>query len=405
MAESTVFERAYSSSSWTAPSTSSIMTGLYPTGHGITEGFLAHRRRSENMEAQFGAEIRLNRLPDSIPTLAELLHAAGWSTYGLASNINIGSQIGFDRGFDHFERHIEAPAGALAAKLESWRDSMSRADQRFVYLHFNDVHEPYQKRAPWYEPPPGVDWQPPGPGEPIPTVGARADQRDDAVAAYDSEISYLDSVLERLYRDFQWRENTLFVLLSDHGEEFGDHGSMAHNFSLYDELSRVMMMVSGPDLGIPAQRVSTHVGLVDVLPTILDLAGVPSPDGLDGRSLRRFLDPTRERADLARFEERTLFAHRLRHRVSIGLPIQHLWSAVSGPWKLIHGPDGMALYHLLDDPRETTDVSRQHPDVVARLGAELDAFRARGFPAGLAQTDVELDPETLETLRSLGYVQ
>lgn len=380
MTRSAVFENAYSTSSWTAPATGSVFTSLYPTRHGVIEGFLANRQRSRTLEQR----IVLNRLPAEVPTLPELLSAAGYATFGLASNINVGDEIGFDRGFDRFERLTDRSAERLAAKLESWREDLERGPS-FVYLHFNDVHEPYDPRAPWYE--------------------ESDDELARMISAYDSEISFLDRALEKLYRDFGWDRNTLLMIVSDHGEEFKDHGKLGHGFSLWNELMRVLMVVSGPDLGIPAREVKTHVSLVDVVPTILDLLGLEVPDGRDGRSLAPLLAETPSAGAVRELEKRTIFAHRIRHRARAGKETQHMWAAVRGPWKLIDKPGGKRLYHLERDPAEKDPVGREHRKLRARLVAELEAFRAGGFRTGGEQTEVEIDQKTYEQLKTLGYVE
>ena len=381
---STVFERAFSTSSWTAPATSSLFTGLYPVRHGVTEGFVAHKNRSAALEDLVGEKIALNRLPAGVATLAELLKGSGYATFGVATNINIGSEIGFDRGFDRFSRIRDGSGEQVAQTLHGWRSEIDAAQPYFIYLHFNDVHKPYEPRNPWYE--------------------ETGDELARLISAYDSEISYLDGVLEGLYHDFEWRRGTLFVGASDHGEEFGEHGQFGHRFSLYDELLRVLLMISGEDLGIPARRITTPVSLVDALPTILDLVGVEQPRDRDGNSLARFLDggvPSEVARD---FATRTLFAHRVQRNPREALE-EHLWAAFRMPWKLIASPDGaLRLYDLEQDPGELVDLASAQSRYVVGLEAELEAFRNRARVVS-EQVVVEMDQQTLETLESLGYVQ
>ena len=98
--ESVVFERAFSTSSWTAPSTSSLFTSLYPPQHGVVEGFLMHQLLTKAREEKAMETIALNRLPSGRPTLPELFKSMGYGTFGLATNVNIGQEMGFNRGFD-----------------------------------------------------------------------------------------------------------------------------------------------------------------------------------------------------------------------------------------------------------------------------------------------------------------
>ncbi len=393
MERSTVFTQAFSTSSWTAPATSSLVTGLYPMRHGVTEGFLAHRRRSATLEDLVGETMALNRLPGDQETLAELLRGHGYATFGLASNINIGSEIGFDRGFDRFAKLIGTPAKGvsaegLAEKLSEWREQIVNARPYFLYLHFNDVHKPYEPRTPWFE-----EDRADG-GEP----------HSSDVAAYDSEIGYLDSVLSKLYADYEWGRETLLVIVSDHGEEFGDHGQYGHLFSLYDELVRVLFVISGETLGIPARRIGVQASLIDVMPTVVDLVGLEPPLNRDGQSLAGLLAAQSSRPPNGVFERRTLFAHRVRRRPQENTE-EHLWSAMRMPWKLVIPPRGRPrLYNLESDAGELTDVSEVNVDIAAGLTAELLEFQATTRGKG-ERIDVEIDEATLEALKALGYVE
>ncbi len=380
MERSAVFSRAFSTSSWTAPATGSLFTGLYPNRHGVTEGFIAHGDRATAVDDLVGEKIRLNRLPAGVATLPELLEQGGYSTFGLAANINIGSEIGFDRGFDRFRKMQDRPAGDLAEVISDWRREIVASRPYFLYLHLNDTHQPYTPHQPWY------------------TDGA--DESDRKVSAYDSEISYLDGILEGLYRDFDWRRNTLLLVVSDHGEELGERGRFGHGFSLRQTLIEVLLVVAGPDFGIPARTVAAPVSLVDVLPTLLDLIGSPGPEGLDGLSMARLLGPDPVAPEA--LASRTLFAHRVQRAAS---GHEHLWTALRMPWKLItRPPTRPRLFDLSMAPRKRSDLAQQRPSEAAELLAELDAFQ-RSSPVLIGErVEIELDRDTLESLKSLGYV-
>ncbi len=383
MTRSSVFGRALSTSSWTAPATGSLFTGLYPTHHGVTEGFVAHRVRSSSLASLVGQKIELNRLPVGVATLPELLRQAGYSTFGLATNVNIGSEIGFDRGFDLFRKLRDLPAEQVARVLSEWRDDIVASRPYFLYLHFNDVHEPYSRREPWYE--------------------RGANKRSDKVSAYDSEISYLDGVLERLYRDFSWQRDTLLIVVSDHGEELGEHGGFGHGFSLEEELIRVLLVFAGADLGIPARALSVPVSLIDVLPTVLDLLAVPKPENIDGLSVARLLGPTARSPGV--LPRRTLFAHRARRRARDGGGEQHLWAAVRMPWKLVGSSDELSLFDLSSDSARAENLVAEQPVEVRELGAELVTFQRSASERIGERFEIELDQGTIDSLEALGYIQ
>lgn len=376
----TVFERAFSTSSWTAPATASLMTALYPTHHGIVSGFLM--QGIESAQADADSTIELRRLPEDAPLLAEVLAEHGYATFGLATNVNIGREIGFDRGFDRFERYEGRPAVKVHKRLLEWREEIARAKPAFVYLHLNDVHYPYQRRERWFEP---------GTGE----VGER-------VALYDSEIGFVDDVLERIHGTLGLGDDTLIVVVADHGEEFQDHGGWYHHTSLHQELNHVPMIVHAPGLGVPAERIGLNVGLVDVAPTILELVGVAPPAGIDGVSLAPLLRAGAgegEREGLRRqLEDRTLLAHRRG-------PDADLWSVVRERWKLIVGPEGDELYDLYADPRERDDLAASHPELVQRLRVELERLRAGGIRSDAALEEVPLPSELVDHLRAIGYAK
>ena len=374
-----VFERAFSTSSWTAPATASVFTGLYPNEHGVVAGFRAQRHLDEALEER----LQLVALPADRATLPELLADAGYATFGLASNINVGSELGFDRGFEQFERLHRAPAAEIVERVLAWRAQLDPERPYFLYLHLNDVHMPYEGRPEFgYEP--------------------GAEGLENQIAAYDSEIRYLDHWLGELDRGMGWAagRDTFLMLVSDHGEEFLEHGAVGHRFSLHAEVNDVLMMVAAPGAAAGA-RVGANASLVDVLPTLLDAAGLEPPPGLAGRSLAPLLA-----APAAELGERALFAHRVRGKSERPLDERRaLWAIVSGPWKLLlDETDGSArLYDTAADPGETEDLAAARPELVERLRAELETFRSETVLHAGSEVEVLVDQELLEHLRELGY--
>lgn len=387
--EGTVFERAFSTSSWTAPSTASIFTGLYPPRHGVVQGFFAHFHGAQEETQAEPQVLDLVGLPREYPTLPELFQRGGYRTFGLTTNINIGAELGFDRGFEHFERLDNVPAKRVLERLEEWKPELLAADDSpfLLYLHFNDVHSPYHPRQRWY-----VDSD---------------DERERRMSAYDSEVSYLDSFLAQLAADYDLGPDTLFVVASDHGEEFLDHGAWFHGFSLHRELNQVLLLVHGPELGIPARRVPVNVSLVDVLPTLAELAqlGVEAEReaARNGRSLRPLLgDEQSEERALEQLDQRPVYAHRM---LKAPNGDAHTWAVMRGGWKLMERDGLRSLYDLRLDRGELRDVAAAHPELVTELGALLDEQIARGVDEYDAGTQVDLDPELLGRLRSLGYAE
>jgi len=386
---SAVFERAHSTSSWTAPATASVFTGLYPTEHGVTLGFFAHRRMAEELEAGEAVSLRPNRLPADRPTLPECFRRAGYRTFGVSTNVNIGPELGFDRGFDHFarltgtERNAAPGAETVAEQLRAWSEELVGPEPRFLYLHFMDPHVPYHPREPWYE-------------EHARRLG------DDKEAAYDSEIDYLDRALAQLFDEHGWKEDTLVMILSDHGDEFREHGRVGHQDSLHGELMRVLALVHAPNLGVGARRHDGNVSLIDLVPTLCSLAGVepPGEGGLDLGPLLLSAAGEMELADT--LEQRLLFAHR---GVPPGYTTDALWAVVQGEWKLIRGPQGLQLFRHTDDRFEQEDLLAEHPELARELEAVLERFAASASWGSGERAELELDEEMLERLRELGYAE
>jgi len=380
---SVVFERAFSTSSWTAPSTSSLFTSLYPNQHGVIEGFLMHRVRSKRQESEGRETIELNRLPSEVATLPEEFKSMGYATYGLATNVNIGDEMGFSRGFDRFEREAEADASFVLERVKEWREEIRQSSPFFLYLHLNDVHEPYHKRPPYYQEQKG--------------------KLNDRRARYLSELAYADEHIRKIYETLDLGKDTILVTLSDHGEEFEDHGGLAHRAKLYVELNRVLMMFHAPFLGLDPQRVAMNVSLIDVLPTLMELAGGERMDGWEGVSLVPVLRAGEETEDLVEtLWRRTLFAHRINRDEAQG----PLWAAIVRHWKLIEGSDGRReLYNHRRDPTERRDLYSPHADgIPVKLVEALDELKERGLAGKPDTVEIEVDPELEETLRSLGYV-
>jgi arylsulfatase A-like enzyme len=186
-----IFDRAFSTSSKTAPATASVMTGLYPTQHGVTENLHLNRKYIPVLEQRGGVNVPVNRLPEDIALLSEILLESGYSTYGAATNPHIGPAIGFDRGFEHFEyawRGVSAQE--LFERIASWKNDIRQSEKPvFLYLHLNDVHAPYERRLPWYV--------------------AQRGGLDDHIAAYDSQIPYLDQNLEGFLEGMNLRNDVV----------------------------------------------------------------------------------------------------------------------------------------------------------------------------------------------------
>lgn len=383
--DAAVFDKAYSTSSWTAPSTASVFTSLYPHQHGVVQGFYAHKdlMLAANMRGDT-ATIPLNGMSAELTTLTELLKQQGYATFGLAANRNIEEELGFTQGFDRFFQENDRVAEDMYRMLRDWKRDMEKARPYFLYLHLMDPHMPYLAHSPHFE-------------------RYRAlFPEDELRAQYLSEIRHTDEWIERIFKMFAMDENTLVVFLTDHGEEFDDHGNREHGPWLYDELQHVLMMFYGPELGVQPDRFGMNVSLIDVLPTIADFVGAATPDYAEGTSLWTLISGMGEGAPEGGWESRMLLGHRILPRP----PYFTSWDVIQGPWKYIeHVNRAPELYDRAADPAEQKNVATEHPERAAALAARIAAAREASNTFASPTTQVPMDEELRQQLESLGYVE
>ena len=353
-----LFENASAPAPLTAPSHASMMTGVYPTVNKVrnTGGFA---------------------LPSSRPTLARILAEQGWDTAAFIGSAVLKKRFGLNQGFAVYDDEMPAPAGGSAEeeperrasevvdRAVKWLDAQS-GKPFFLWAHVYDPHIPYD-----------------------PPAGFREKYPD---RPYDGEIAYTDQQLGRLFDAAARKappENTLIVVLSDHGESFSEHGEYTHGVFLYDSTLRVAFLMSGGS--IPSGvRVKQQARTIDLLPTVLELVGGKPPEGTQGTSLT----PAFQGKEIATTYS---YAETLFPRLNMGWA--ELRSMRTTRWKYIRAPKP-ELYDLAQDPGETSNVIASHPGEVQDLESKLKAV------SGGAEKVVPtaMDPRTLQQLKSLGYL-
>ncbi|HEX9799653.1 MAG TPA: sulfatase [Thermoanaerobaculia bacterium] len=402
--EAIVFDRAYSQSPKTAPSHMTLLTGLYPAAHAV-------RNLSDEPAVA---------LSPSISTLAELLAAAGYETGAHTASGHVSRVLGFNRGFQqYFEgggaKSIFAHAAEIASRLSN------DGSPSFVFAHTYQIHDPYvpPDRFQVFNSPSyageivgdrarlralaGEDWSR---QHEVYWDRIRGEDPDDVQRLrdlYDAAILYTDVQVGRLFarlRNAGLYEDALIIVLSDHGEEFREHGEFLHD-SLYEEILHVPLIVRFPNGHGDAwggRRIASPVRLVDVLPTVLDYLDLPIPRHLQGES---FLDLI---ADDSPRRARPIFAH---------WPLEQGSDPISirlDSWKLIEDGRGSTpeLFDLAIDPGELDNRASERPEGVQRLRelrrrmlAESLALHAQHA----AGNRVEISPELENQLRALGYLR
>ena len=394
--DSVVFLRHTGHASRTGPSVATLFTGLHARSHGVVNP-LSHFDAKGTLDA--------SRL-----TLAEILSDEGYRCAGFAANSNISARFGFSQGFGFFQLLRWEKAEGLTRTALAWIEEWVAEDEPrppfFLYLHYVDPHSPYEAPAALVNKFVSPDYRGriTGSHSQLDEIIAGKLQLDDADlgqlrALYDAEIRYLDSQIGVLLIDLEVKgllDESLIVFVSDHGEELLDHDSVLHGYTLYEEQLRIPLMIRHPEL--PARRISQLSRQVDVLPTLLELLGLPIPESLQGESLVAAMNGE-EDPDAA--DERPVFAEAsLRAVRTVALD-----SYSRGDWKLIETrvPEARRqLFNLRDDPQERHDRFASEPEVAARLTAELQRFRD-ALPVGRSEA-VPLNDAEIRELQSLGYL-
>lgn len=379
--KSVVFEKAFSASSWTAPATASIFTSLLPSDHGIIIGFMATRSMMKK-----GSSIKMNRLPQKYEVLGEAMKNAGYNTIGVADNLNIGSEMGFDRGFMQFKMHKEKGAKRVNKTAIEYLDAVDKSKPYFAYLHYMDVHAPYKKHSPWFE-------------ECMKT--SDNSKKENLFCAYDSEIRYLDGKIEEMFKRYNWFENTVVVVLSDHGEEFWEHGDRGHARTLYTEVIHVPFAIYHPKL--KAQRISQNVHTYDLMPTLADLTNLQARDHWQGISLVPLTQGKEYGGDRLIFSERLRDPHSASKwwRRSVIVDQDHYIETDEPEKETIE-----ELYDLKNDFSEQVNIVTEKPETASELSGKLDLLPDAEAVQNREQenVDVEVDKELYDQLKSLGYI-
>lgn len=407
--QATVYTQCLAQAPSTSQSVPSLLAGLTPYRHGgVTD---------------------TRRLPDDVLLIPEMLRDRGYQTIGQSANPWVSEHYGIAQGFEEFRLYntdnelIAYDLMKLAMRVAPFHifrlremlpsyaykpirplvdDTLAFVAGRdasrplFLYVQPVDPHGPYQ-------PPQRYAWPAAANLRQADYVGywdlksgvtVSPGQLTGIVARYDSEISYSDAELGRLFRalkDGGLFDPALIVITSDHGEQFLEHNLWRHSNSLYQQLLHVPLIVKYPHQ-VSGTVVRDRVATVDIVPTILRALG-DACEACDGRPLQERTPGSAE----------PIFSYLMdRHEVR---PI--IRSVVLGSWKLIRtDKDGAMTEELFDleaDPREIRDLRSAHPEVAARLGELITAYEAKAGPAPAAQA-MTIQGADADRLRALGYI-
>jgi arylsulfatase A-like enzyme/Tfp pilus assembly protein PilF len=366
--EGVVFEQVSSAAPLTQPSHATLFTSRLPPAHGVRDNGVA-------------------ALADEEITLAEILKEKGARTGAFIGAYVLDSRWGFDQGFDTYfddfdlSQQRSISLGGIERRASDVVDAALRWFQAgekrrfFAWLHFYDAHAPYN------------------PPEPFRTsYGGRA---------YVGEIAYVDSQLARVVQALEsggLLDRTIIVVVGDHGESLGEHGEGAHGFFLYEGVIRVPLIVRTPYPSTRGRRVRELVRTVDVMPTVLDLLGMPSPSGAAGRSL---VGPMTG-AGSASSAAQEAYSESLYPLNQFG------WSDLkalrAGRYKYIEAPRP-ELYDLQSDPQEKHNLYDERRSLAEGMRNRLSEIdRSASAEGSRERKTIEVDPETRARLAALGYV-
>lgn len=377
------FVQAVSTYPSTSASHMSLFTGVYPAVHEVRHP--------------------VHTLSERIPTLTELLARAGYATAAVTENAMIAGGSGFARGFDSYRENKDSlqHTGSIDRTfaegirwLESHRDELF-----FLFLHTYEAHRPYAPTDEALAAVPEID---PLPAEPAKLAMARERR------AYTAEIHYADQALQRLIDELQRLDvldETILVITSDHGEEFGEHGLFGHAKSVYDEVLRVPLLFWGPGRIPQGRTVDQQTSLVDVTPTVLELAGLRPPRGIPGRSLVQAMHGDPMPGHGIRFAE----GSHQKKRLVTARTTRHKWIWREG--------GTLEVFDLEADPGETAPLD--DPALLAEGQALIEAYLAQapknergadreargGGHDGGPAAERPLDEDTKQKLEALGYVE
>lgn len=384
--QGTRFTRAYTTYPSTTAGHMTMFTGLYPATHGMI--------------------FATGHLSPDIITLPEIFARNGYATAAVTENAMLSAYVGFVRGFDSYReikgKTVWETAGEIEQTFDAGIEWLERHpnERFFLFLHTYQVHVPY-------EPPPAFDvfrtWTKDGVEKPIDQT-TPPPIRDRHL--YAGEVLYTDSVLDQLLTRLDAMgllDETIVVVTSDHGDEFGEHGLIGHAKTVYDEVLHVPLVLLAPRLVPAGKHLDVPVSLIDLAPTLLDLTRLPAPPGLHGKSLVPLLRGEEFPASRVLYAEAPKWGPRTGHRVA----------ARNQGFKWIRSDDPQMpaqVFDLLADPLEKQpieDPAMEAPGIAFeatyRALARAQKDSAKDEP-GTPAKKPELDEATVEKLKALGYM-
>jgi len=392
-------ENTYAQCSWTLPSHMSMLFSLNSASH----------------QVYFNDQ----KVDSSLPSIASFLHKAGFITYAFTGGGYVSSLYGFSKGFDWYDDPIRGQntssnqheAENLFAYTSEWLKN-NKDKSFFLFLHTFQIHGPYDSPSPWNEMyrEKNARWGKIGlrvfldrNGEDYPFS---PEEKDNIISLYDGEISYTDATLikplvNRL-KELNIYDNTLLIITSDHGEEFQEHGGWLHGRTLYNELLRVPLIIKFPNSEYKGARISPISRVIDILPTILDIAEIEyEKDLFDGKSLLALITK-KEKED-------RVFISDLAHK-NLPVPCPAIIATNRDQLKFIisKSPEGIKdveTYDLLRDPNENHNIISKANQIRKSVISFLNNYYQSKLQIRRSNARIRMNKELEEKLKALGYLR
>jgi arylsulfatase A-like enzyme len=392
--QGTLFDLAYAPSSTTAPSHATMFTSLYPISHGVVKNGVG--------------------LSDTYETLAEIFKAQGYQTAAVVSSFVLHSKFGFAQGFSHFDDDFLSSERKTDIKEWEGQEIEGAFDRRgnyvteraihwlgnerngtepfFMFVHYFDAHNPYDPVEPFRS-----AFAPKNP-----SAGAV----EKAIGRYDAQIAFVDECMGKLLAEMDrtgLKNNTLIIVVSDHGEGLMQHGFMYHGVHIYEEAVRVPVIFRFPGRIEKGMVLTGPVGLVDLAPTILSLADIDVLNSaFQGQNLapalygRSSLEPDRPVYLYRRRYDEAMLGDIKAKGEKFGIRI--------GRWKYIEGVEEgtKELYDLREDPGEHKNLYADSSKIAISLADHLQQWKHAHLSSTSAPATT--NKEDLRKLKSLGYV-
>ena len=363
-----LFEQCTASSPLTLPSHASMMTGLYPTYHGV---------RVNGNTALSGEHL----------TLAELFVQQGYQCGAFIGAFVLDGRWGLKQGFHHYDDQfdlkkykqldlalVQRPGNEVVDAALSWLKEQ-KENPFFAWIHLYDPHTPYEPPEPYF-----------------------SEYNTGRSGLYDGEIAFTD---EQVGRCVSWMKenglykNTIIAIMGDHGEGLGSHGELAHGYYIYDYAIQVPFLIVTPFEKFQNIRIPSQVRTIDIYPTLLEMVGIGVPEENQGESLLDIIfHPNKNKNSYAYSES---FSPNIHYGWS------PLYSLRNSQYKYIDAPRA-ELYNLSEDPEELNNVKDEIPRIAQKFKESLDKVIEQTSSQAPTLEAANLDQETLQRLAALGYI-